>query len=80
MESSDEDQRIIDGGVRFDLKNFAAMGQRVAHCAVHLRNAAQRIGILHAAAFAVRFANLAALEHVAQIGRGLDLSAVRTRF
>ena len=56
------------------------MRQRIAHRAVHLRDAAQRVRVLHPAAVAMRFANLAAFEHLAQIRRSLHLSAVRTRF
>src|SRR4051812_32342263 len=37
--TSDEDQWVIDSGICFDFKNFAAMGQRVADCTMHLRHA-----------------------------------------
>ncbi len=36
-----EDERIVDGGVGFGLKHRAAVGERVAHGAMHLRHAAQ---------------------------------------
>jgi hypothetical protein len=74
-----EDERIIDGGVRFCFKYFTAMGKRVPHCTVYLWNAAQRVCVLHAAAGAVRFANLAAFEHATQVGSSFDLPAVWAR-
>jgi hypothetical protein len=52
------------------------MGQRVAHRAMHLRDAAQRIRILHAAAVAMRIADLALFEQAAQVRSGLDLSGM----
>ena len=76
----DEHQRVIDRGIRLGLKHLAAVCQRVAHRAVHLRDAAQRVSVLHAATGSVRFANLAAFKHLAQIRRRLHLSAVRARF
>ncbi len=75
----DKDERVIDCRIRFCLENLAAMGERVADGAVDLRNAAQRVGVLHAAAGPVRFANLASFQHAAQIGCGLCLSGMRTR-
>jgi hypothetical protein len=47
---------------------------------MHLRDTAQGVCILHASAGAVRFANLAAFEHLAQVRRCLHLSVVRARF
>ena len=47
------------------------MGERVAHRAMHLRDTAQRIGILHAAAVAMRLADLTLFEQTAQVGSGL---------
>ncbi len=73
----DKYQRIIDRGIRLDLKHLEAVRQRVAHRTVHLRDAAQGIGVLHPAAFAMRFANLAAFEHAPQIRRRLHLTTVR---
>jgi hypothetical protein len=78
--SRDEYQRIVYSRVCLDLKHFAAMGKGIAHRAVHLRNAAQRICILDPATVAVRFANLTAFEHLAQICRRLHLASVRARF
>ena len=74
-----EDQRIVDRGVGLRFKYAAAMRQRVAHRAVDLRDAAQRVSVLHAAAVAMRFANLAAFQHAPQVGCGLYLSGMRTR-
>src|ERR1039458_674177 len=50
------------------------------HGAVHLRDAAEGISVLYTAACAVRFANLAAFEHLAKIRCRLDLSTVRAGF
>ena len=55
------------------------MRQRVANRPVDLRNAAQRISILHAAAVTMRLADFAAFQQAAEVGGGLDLSRVRTR-
>src|SRR5258708_34120545 len=61
----DEDQRIIHSGVCLGLKHFTAMRQCVTYRSMVLRNAAQRVSVLHAATSAMRFANLAAFEHLA---------------
>ena len=45
-----DDQRIVGDRVQFDRENPPGLGQRVAHRAMHLRRAAQRIGVLHFAA------------------------------
>ena len=45
----------------FGLEDLAAVRQGVAHGAMHLRHAAQRVGVLHAAALAMRLANLRCL-------------------
>ena len=72
-----KDQWIVDGRIRLSLKDRAAMRQRVAHRAMHLRHAAQRVSILHACAITMRFAYGASFEQPAQIGGGRDLSGVR---
>src|SRR5438477_2029363 len=74
-----ENQGVVHRRIGFDLENFAAVCQRVSYRAVYLGNAAQRICILHAAAFAMRFANLAAFEHSPQVCCGFNLSCMRTR-
>ena len=43
----DKDQRVVGDGVEFDLHDPARVGDGVAHRAVHLRDAAQRVGVLH---------------------------------
>src|SRR6266436_6334511 len=53
------------------------MGERVAHRAMHLWDAAQRIGVLHAAAVAMRLTDLALFEQTAQVRRRPDLSGMR---
>ena len=72
-------QRIIDRRVHLNFKCPSAKCQRIAHCAVDLRNAAQRICVLHSPALAMGFANLAALEHLSQISRRRNLARMRTR-
>ena len=52
------------------------MGKRVTHRAMHLRDAAQRIRILHAAAVAMRIADLTLFEQTAQVRSGPDLSGM----
>src|SRR5579859_4174128 len=76
----DKDQRIVDRGVCLSLKHGAAMREGVAHRTVNLWNTSQRVGVLYAAAIAVRLADLAAFEHVPQVRGGFHLSAMRTRF
>jgi len=70
-----EYQRIIDRGVRLGLKHRAAMSEGVAHRAMHLWDATQRVGVLHAAAVAMRLADLALFEQTAQVRRGPDCPA-----
>ena len=72
-----ENQRIVGGRVHLDRENAAGFRQRIQHRAVNLRNRAQRIGILHAAAAAVRFANLAAFEEAHQARRAHQLAGLR---
>src|SRR6202140_2278746 len=75
-----EHQGGLDGGGRPRLKYPAAMLKSVAHRAVNLRDAAQRISILHAATIAMRFADFALFEQSAEVRGGLDLSSMRARF
>ena len=49
-----EDQRIIGGAVEFDGGHFAGLRERIANGAVHLRRAAQAVGVLHARIFSER--------------------------
>ena len=74
-----EDQRIVDRGIGFGLKHLAAVGERISHSPVHLWDAAQRVSILHAAAIAVRFTNLATFQHFPQVRSCFHLTRVRTR-
>ena len=43
-----EDQRVVGGGVHLDRQHPLALVERVAHRAVHLGHAAQRVGVLDA--------------------------------
>ena len=45
-----EHQRVVGGGVQLDGEDAARLGQGVPHRSVHLRRAAQRVGVLHAPA------------------------------
>ncbi len=65
-------QRIVGGAVQFHRGDFARLRQSIAHCAVHLRRAAQTVGILDAGIFfcrTVRLTNLAAVVQVRQVPR-----------
>ena len=73
----DEDQRIVYRRVGFGLKYRSAVCESVADSTMHLRNAAQRISVLHSPALAMRLANLAAFEHAAQVCGGFHLSGMR---
>ena len=42
-----EDQRVVGHGVQLQLQHAAHMLERIAHRAVHLRHAAQAVGVLH---------------------------------
>src|SRR5437667_11474792 len=59
--TSRKHQRIIHCGIDFYFHHLAAMGKCVAHSTMDLRNAAERVRILHAGTDAMRLANLAAL-------------------
>src|SRR5208337_1264663 len=74
-----EDERIVDGGVHLDLEDLATVRQSVSHRAMHLGNAAQGVSILHLTALAVRFADLAALQHATQVPGNVQLPGVRPR-
>ena len=54
-----EHQRVVGGRVDLDRDHAGGVGGGVAHRAVHLRRAAQRVGVLDAAAPAVRLDDLA---------------------
>src|SRR5579871_74091 len=70
-------QRVIGGGIELDRENAPRFGQRVPHRSVHLRYAAQGIGVLHAAAGDVRHANFAALEQPPQVIGSRELAGMR---
>ena len=66
----DEDHRVVGGGSW--LRSGAACAtkvERLARRAVHLRRAAQRVGVLHAAAVLVRLVDRAVGEQPADVGR-----------
>ena len=57
-----EDHGVVGGGVHLDLVDAGHVAERVPRGAVHLRHAAQAVGVLDAAAVAVRLAHGAARE------------------
>ena len=75
--SSGEDERVVRDREQLALQRAAHVGQRVRHGAQHLRRAAQRVGVLHAAAVGVAGHDRAALEQLAQAGRDARLSRLR---
>src|SRR5215471_4091451 len=77
---ADEDQGVIRGTVEFDSGDLAGGGQGVAHGAVHLRRAAQAVGILHPRIplyGTMRFADLAARVEAREVARRLRRARVR---
>jgi hypothetical protein len=69
----DEQQRIVRHRIQFDLHCPACIGDGVAHGAMHLRNAAQRVGVLHVGRVSVA-GEFAAGQQFAQISRAVDLA------
>ena len=73
-----EDERVVGGGVHLDRQHALQLVERVAHRAVHLRHAAQRVGVLDlVAALGVRGADLRIGQQRAQVGRHRDLARMR---
>jgi hypothetical protein len=72
-----EDHRVVRGRVDLDGEGTGGEFQRVAHGPVHLGHAAQGVGVLDLAAIAVRLADGAAGQELAQVARGGRLSGVR---
>src|SRR5438309_314601 len=64
-----EDERVIRRGVQLALERALDVAERVAHGAVHLRRAAQRVRVLHLAAVrpAVRLADRASADERAKV-------------
>ena len=72
-----EDHRVVGGRVHLDLVDAGHVAERVPGGAVHLRHAAQAVGVLDAAAVAVRLAHGAAGEQGLEVSRGGGLPGVR---
>jgi thiol-disulfide isomerase/thioredoxin len=73
------DGRVLERHAGFDAKHAAELGQGVAGRTMHLRHAAQAVGVLDlVAAGRMRRADLAAIEELAQVPGGRDLPGVRT--
>src|SRR6266699_861760 len=72
---------IISRGPRLDRQNLFAMSENVAHCSVHLRYAANAVGVLDARiVFAMRLSNFAILQERVQMRGDSFLSLMRPRF
>ena len=75
-----KNQRIIGGGRGFDFQNLFAMSENAAHCAVHLWDTTDAVGVLNARIIlTMRFANLASLQKRIQMTRDRFLSWMRSR-
>ncbi len=73
-----DDQRVVGDRVDFDFENAAGFREGVAHGAMHLRGAAQRVCILDSSTGYVRLADLAAFEQAQQIRGTFALARMRT--
>src|ERR1700678_2145594 len=73
-----EDQRVVGGAIQFDFEDSASVCQRVPYRAVDLRDAAQTVGILNAAAIAVGSGNLAPVQEIGEVARAQYLSRMWT--
>ena len=69
-----EHHRVVGGAVGLDRRCLADEAQRVARRALHLRSAAQRVGVLHLAAELVRLVDAAAAQQPLDV-RGRRLLA-----
>src|ERR1019366_330278 len=66
-----EDERVIGGGAGLDLDAVGGEAQCAAHRAVHLRHAAQAVGVLHAGGSGAAVGrDVAPLQECAQAGGG----------
>ena len=69
-----KDQRIVSCASSFNFHNFSSVIQGSANCPVHLRHAAQTVGVLHPRiVFQMRISNLAAFEQLTQMSLRLLL-------
>ena len=71
-----EDHRVVRGRVHLHPHGRAHVGEGVPRRAVDLGHAAQAVGVLHLAAVAVRLADGAPREELAQVARGGGLPGV----
>ena len=71
----EKDERIIGGRVQLDAQHPASVEDGIAHCAVHLGDAAQRVGVLHVERV-VGPGKGAAGNELAQKSSALDLARV----
>src|ERR1700721_2771838 len=72
-----KDERIVRGAVQFDLEDSASLGQRVPEGAMHLRDTAQAVRILNAAAFAVCSGNATSLQETNEMACAQHLARMR---
>ena len=75
-----ENEWVVGRRAGFDRENFFAMGERAADRAVHLRHAAQAVGILHARiVLRVRRADFALAKQGEEMTRHRHLRGMRAR-
>src|SRR5437868_14106678 len=72
-----EHEWVVGGTIQLNLKDSAGVCERVPHRTVDLRDAAQAIGILNAATFAVTSGNRARMQELREVLRAQYLSGVR---
>ncbi len=72
-----EDHRVVGRGVHLDLDDASRVRGGVARRAVHLRDAAERVGVLHDAAVAVALAQGRVREERPEVPRRCDLAGMR---
>ena len=73
----DEHERVVGRRVQLDGDRRLRVREEVAARAVHLRGAAQRVGVLHLVAPAVRLDDRRPLEQPPHVGRRVDLTLER---
>ncbi len=72
-----EDQRVVRNGIHLGFHHGDGVSKGIPAGAVHLGHAAQAVGVLHLAAMAMRFEDLAIDQHRADVGGDLLLPPMR---
>ena len=76
---SEEDHRVVSGGVGLEGDDPAHETERLSRGAVHLGRAAHRVGVLDAAAVGVRCVDRASFQQPSDVVCGDDLAIVGPR-